>query len=100
MTGRMGGSRWIRGPEAATALIWNREVKAVAPSLTEYPEHTIQIPAATHATPAARAIHRPHGASFSTSTSSARSAIHSTFITPTTNSSAIRTQQQPTQLAP
>jgi hypothetical protein len=54
-------------------------------------------PAATHAMPAARAIHRPTGVSFSKSTSSAKSAIQSTFITPPTNKSAIKTQQQPTQ---
>jgi hypothetical protein len=56
-----------------------------------------QTPAATHAMPAARAIHRPIGVSFSTSTSSAKSAIQSTFITPATNKSAIKSQQQPTQ---
>src|SRR6266516_4673452 len=56
-----------------------------------------QAPAATHAMPAARAIHRPTGVSFSKRTSSAKSAIQSTFITPPTNKSAIKTQQQPTQ---
>ena len=56
-----------------------------------------QAPAATHAMPAARAIHRPAGVNFSTRTSSDNSAIQSTFITPTTNNSAIKTQQQPTQ---
>ena len=60
-------------------------------------ENTIQIPATMQAIPAARAIRPPHGVSFSRSTSNARSAIQSTFITPTTNRSAIRTQQQPTQ---
>ena len=57
----------------------------------------IQAPAAIQATPAARATHRPKGVSFSKRTSSARSAIQSTFITPPTNKSTIRTQQQPTQ---
>ena len=56
-----------------------------------------QAPAATHAMPAARAIHRPTGVSFSKRTSIAKSAIQSTFITPPTNKSAIKTQQQPTQ---
>src|SRR5262249_30622843 len=56
-----------------------------------------QAPAAIKTIPAARAIHRPKGVSFSRSTSSARSAIHSTFMTPPTNNSAISTQQQPTQ---
>lgn len=56
-----------------------------------------QAPAATHARPAARAIQRPTGVSFSRRTSSARSAIQSTFITPPTNNSPIKTQQQPTQ---
>jgi AraC-like DNA-binding protein len=60
-------------------------------------ESTIQTPAAIHTTPAMRAIHPPHGVSFSSKTSSARNAIQSTFITPPTNNSAIRTQQQPTQ---
>jgi len=45
----------------------------------------------------ARATHRLKGVSFSKRTSSARSAIQSTFITPPTNKSPIRTQQQPTQ---
>ena len=58
---------------------------------------SIQAPAVTHAMPAARAIHRPTGVSFSKRTSSAKSAIQSTFITPPTNKSAIKTQQQPTQ---
>ena len=57
----------------------------------------IQAPATIQATPAARATHRPKGVSFSKRTSSARSAIQSTFITPPTNKSTIRTQQQPTQ---
>src|SRR5262249_24072788 len=57
----------------------------------------IQTPAATQATPAARATHRPKGVSFSRRTSSARSAIQSTFITPPTNKRAIKTQQQPAQ---
>jgi hypothetical protein len=56
-----------------------------------------QAPVATHAMPAARAIHRPKSVSFSKRTSSAKSAIQSTFITPPTNKSAIKTQQQPTQ---
>ena len=56
-----------------------------------------QAPAATQAMPAARAIHRPTGVIFSRRTSSAKSAIQSRFITPPTNKSAIKTQQQPTQ---
>ena len=56
-----------------------------------------QTPAATHAMPAARAIHRPAGVIFSRRTSSDKNAIQSTFITPPTNRSAIKTQQQPTQ---
>jgi hypothetical protein len=60
-------------------------------------DSNIQAPAATQAIPAARAIHRPIGASFSKSTSNARRAIQSTFITPPTNKSAIRAQQQLTQ---
>jgi hypothetical protein len=58
-------------------------------------DNNIRAPAATQATPAARAIHRPMGVSFSKRISSARSAIQRTFITPPTNKSAIRTQQQP-----
>jgi hypothetical protein len=54
--------------------------------------NSIQAPAAIQATPAARATHRPKGVSFSKRISSARSAIQSTFITPPTNKSAIRTQ--------
>ena len=60
-------------------------------------DDNIQVPAATQATPAARAIHHPNGVTFSKRTSSARTAIQSTFITPLTNKSAISTQQQPTQ---
>jgi hypothetical protein len=60
-------------------------------------ETSSQTPAATHAMPAARAIHRPIGVTFSRRTSSDNSAIQSTFITPPTNSRAIRIQQQPTQ---
>ena len=59
--------------------------------------NNIQAPAATQAAPTLRATHRPNGVSFSRRTSSARSAIQSTFMTPPTNKSAIRTQQQPTQ---
>lgn len=59
--------------------------------------NTIAAPAAIQIAPARRATHRPHGVSFSRRTSSAKSAIQSTFITPTTNKSAMRTQQQPTQ---
>ena len=57
----------------------------------------IHAPATTKTAPAKRATHRPHGVSFSRRTSSARSAIQSAFMTPTTNKSAMRTQQQPTQ---
>jgi hypothetical protein len=60
-------------------------------------KNSIRAPAATQPTPAARAIQRPNGVTFSKRTSSARSAIQSTFITPPTNKSAIRTQQHPTQ---
>jgi hypothetical protein len=62
-----------------------------------FKDDSIQAPVTTQATPAVRAIHRPTGVSFSKRTSSERSAIQSTFITPPTNKSAIRTQQQPTQ---
>ena len=60
-------------------------------------DNNIQAPATIQATPAARATLRPNGVTFSRRTSSARSAIQRTFITPPTNNSAIRTQQQPTQ---
>lgn len=61
------------------------------------PDNSSQAPATTQTTPTPRAIHRPIGVSFSRRTSSARSAIQRTFITPPTNRSAIRAQQQPTQ---
>lgn len=80
---------------------------SVGPSLSEVEglrgvadhggKNSSQVPAATHARPATRAIQRPTGVSFSRRTSSARSAIQSTFITPPTNNSPIKTQQQPTQ---
>src|SRR5215467_4151542 len=86
----------IRVPSGGCSAKW-------AARVNKHPRHrcgednNIQAPATTQATPAARATHRPSGASFSKRTSSARSAIQSTFITPPTNKSVIRTQQQPTQ---
>jgi|HubBroStandDraft_6_1064221.scaffolds.fasta_scaffold71961_5 hypothetical protein len=59
--------------------------------------NTSQIPAATKPAPAIREIRRPTGIIFSMSTKAEIMAIHSTFITPPTNKSAINTQQQPTQ---
>src|SRR6266516_7412856 len=64
------------------------------------PVNSSHAPAARNTTPAARAIQRPNARSFSNRISNARSAIQSTFITPPTKSSAMRTQQQPTQYAP
>jgi hypothetical protein len=58
---------------------------------------TSQVPAATKPAPAIREIRRPTGTIFSMSTKAEIVAIHSTFITPPTNKSAINTQQQPTQ---
>jgi len=54
-------------------------------------------PAPTKAAPVIRAIHRPAGVIFSTRTRIAMPAIHSTFITPPTKSSAISAQQHPMQ---
>jgi hypothetical protein len=62
-----------------------------------FKDNSIQAPIAIQTTPAMRAIHRPMGVSFSKRTSSERTAIQRTFITPPTNKSAIRAQQQPTQ---
>ena len=56
-----------------------------------------QVPAATKPAPAIREITRPNGTILSMSTKAEIVAIHSTFITPPTNKSAINTQQQPTQ---
>ena len=47
--------------------------------------------------PAMREINLPNGNTFSNKTSTANAAIHSTFITPPTNSSNIKVQQQPMQ---
>src|SRR6516164_9587234 len=65
-----------------------------------YVKNNIATPASTQAAPAISAIHCPNGVSFSRSTTSASTAIQSTFITPPTNNSAIRAQQQPMQYAP
>lgn len=42
----------------------------------------------------------PAGTSFSINTTTVSTAIHTRFITPPTNSSAMSIQQQPTQYAP
>lgn len=54
-------------------------------------------PAAINPTPPTRLTRSPHGAVFSSSTSAPSAATHSRFITPATNSSAMRIQQHPTQ---
>jgi hypothetical protein len=54
-------------------------------------------PPAINPPPAIREIRRPAGMIFSARTKIAMAAIHSTFITPPTNNSAISAQQQPTQ---
>src|ERR1700738_2315188 len=61
---------------------------------------TSQAPHAKNPKPAMREIARPAGTTFSVSTKIVIAAIQSTFITPPTNNSAIRAQQQPTQYMP
>ncbi len=58
---------------------------------------TIHKPATIMHTPMARLTQCPAGTIFSTRTYAAIVATQSRFITPATNSSAIRSQQQPTQ---
>src|SRR5262249_35701086 len=55
-----------------------------------------QAPLATKAIPAIRGTSRL-GTSFSTNTNAARAAIQKRFMTPATNKSAIKAQQQPMQ---
>ena len=57
----------------------------------------IHTPHAASRTPAALPTNNPLGATFSSSTNTAMMAIHQMFITPATNSSAIKNQQQPVQ---
>jgi hypothetical protein len=90
-------ARSARTSFAFNALCSAGYVKPLPGSAGHCPKNSNWPPAAIQAIPAARATHRPKGVSFSKSTSSARSAIQSTFITPPTNKSAIRTQQHPTQ---
>jgi hypothetical protein len=59
--------------------------------------NNIQSPPTMATRPAIRARIRPPGISFSASTTSIRTAIHSRFITPPTNSNVISAQQQPMQ---
>jgi hypothetical protein len=56
-----------------------------------------QAPPAMKMPPAIRETNLPNGNTFSNKTNPASSAIHSTFMTPPTNSSSIRAQQQPMQ---
>src|SRR6202040_2525613 len=56
-----------------------------------------QAPPATKTQPAIRETNLPNGNAFSNKTNPASAAIHNTFMTPTTNSSSIRAQQQPMQ---
>src|SRR6266852_6372397 len=58
------------------------------------------MPDTSIATPVTRAIARPYGVTFSSSTNTLIAATHSRFITPRTKSSAISIQQHPTQNAP
>src|SRR5437868_6438160 len=60
----------------------------------------IQTPHTTNSTPAVFPKNNPRGVIFSMSTSAVMMAIHQMFITPATNSSSIRNQQQPLQYAP
>jgi len=57
-------------------------------------------PARTSTPPATRPTRSPRGTTFSTSTNAAIAATHSRFITPATNSKAMRNQQHPTQYMP
>src|SRR5258706_10717570 len=61
---------------------------------------TIHTPQATSNTPAILPIHIPLGTTFSSSTKPAMAATHHMFITPATNTSALRNQQQPRQYTP
>jgi hypothetical protein len=78
-------------------VIARRSLRARCRSPVHHNPTTSQVPAATKPAPAIREIRRPSGITFSTSTKAEIVAIHSTFITPPTNKSAINTQQQPTQ---
>src|ERR1700731_2793375 len=60
----------------------------------------VTAPQTTRTMPVTRLIRPPQGSVFSTSTRSARAAIHNTFINPPTNSRAISIQQQPRQKNP
>jgi hypothetical protein len=64
---------------------------------TRYADVNTQAPASTNASPLNRPLRALSGASFSTSTKAVMAAIHSRLITPPTNSTSIRAQQQPTQ---
>src|ERR1035437_2457937 len=61
------------------------------------PRVSRNIPNPSIATPPARPIQAPPGSSFSANTNIARVATQSRFITPTTNSNAMSTQQHPRQ---
>src|SRR5439155_5255224 len=69
-------------------------------AFTPLQRSAIQTPQATSKTPATLPTNNPCGTTFSSSTNKAMMAIHQTFITPATNRSAMRNQQQPVQYAP
>src|ERR1035437_5392628 len=60
----------------------------------------IHTPQPARKIPATFPTKKPRGTTFSSNTNTAMMAIHQTFITPATNSSAMRNQQQPVQYGP
>ena len=58
------------------------------------------MPQTTSSPPVARETFSPPGTTFSARTNAARAAIHTRFITPSTNSKVISIQQQPRQYLP
>lgn len=63
-------------------------------------DHSISPPPIRQASPTMTEITRSSGSSFSDATRIVSNAIHTTFMTPATNSSAMSSQQQPTHIVP
>jgi hypothetical protein len=86
---------------ASTPADWLRRLqrkrRAWGPTQLIYVRKRSQAPLAMKTQPAIRETNLPNGNTFSNKTSPASAAIHSTFMTPPTNSSNIRAQQQPMQ---
>ena len=78
-------------------LIIDMVQTAVRRRAINYIRSNNKAPTAMKTQPATREINLANGNTFSNKTSTANAAIHSTFITPPTNSSNIRAQQQPMQ---